>query len=61
MGRLMKGRMEEGDGVVRSERMEWMRLDDGEEMERENEGGCWEWIEADGECKRKVLERTWVG
>jgi hypothetical protein len=29
--------------------MEWVRWDDGEEMERENEGGWGEWSGVDGE------------
>ena len=53
---------EDGGGEMEwlGERMERVRWDDGEEIEMEKKGGCWEWIEADGEWKRKLLERTWV-
>lgn len=37
-----------------------MRWDDGEEMERENEGGWKEWIGEDGEGEGKGMERILV-
>jgi len=49
MGRLLEG--EDGGGEMEwlGGRMEWVRWDDGEEMERENEGGWGEWSGVDGE------------
>jgi hypothetical protein len=60
MGRLLEG--EDGGGEMEwlGERMERVRWDDGEEMERENEGGRKEWSGLMERKKGKELVRKWV-
>jgi hypothetical protein len=41
--------------------MEWVRWDDGDEMERENEGGWGEWSGVEGEREGEGLGGDVVG